>query len=146
VGLPDSHPIVQRRRADAADLPDTNIWGRVTAGYLAGRSQASETGDDLAAAYERERADAYPAEKLIKLACVFELIGLPDCAAEMLNGFHARLTAFGELEPLLDALTPPFQGEQLNYREYIARFEQEPGLFLPSAEGWQAIGSDETHD
>jgi hypothetical protein len=89
---------------------------------------------DLAAPHERERADAYPAEKLIKLACVFELIGLPDCAAEVLNRFRPLLTAFGDSEPLLDALTPPLHGEQLSYRQYVERFEQEPELFLPSAD------------
>ena len=37
VGLPESHPFVQRRRAEADRWPDTNIWGRVTAGHLAGK-------------------------------------------------------------------------------------------------------------
>jgi hypothetical protein len=34
VGLPESHSFVQQRRADAARWPDTNIWGRITAGHL----------------------------------------------------------------------------------------------------------------
>ena len=89
---------------------------------------------DLAATENLDLADSYPAEKLVKLACVYELIGLPDCAAEVLNCFRTRLAAFGDVEELLDALTPPLLGEQLTYREYIAKFEAAPHLFLPSAE------------
>jgi len=37
VGLPERHPFVERRRAEAPRWPDTNIWGRVTAGNLSGR-------------------------------------------------------------------------------------------------------------
>jgi hypothetical protein len=31
-------------------------------------------------------------------------------------------------------LTPPLLGERLTYRQYLAKFESEPQLFLPSAE------------
>jgi hypothetical protein len=262
VGLPESHPFVQQRRDEAARWPDTNIWGRVTAGHLAQRGQEAEGGRpataarladpasllgvveivrseqlptvdflkvdvdgpdldvlesarevlverqvlgvavevnwfgsanpneptfhntdrfmrqhgyalfgvtvrpysrtdlpapflrelyaetrfgqpyqgdaiyvrDLAAPDQQDLADAYPAEKLVKLASVYELIGLPDCAAEVLNRFRPRLAAFGDTEPLLDALTPPLLGEKLTYRQYISKFEEEPELFLPSAE------------
>jgi hypothetical protein len=260
VGLPEGHPFVERLEAEAVRWPNTNIWGRVTAGHLAARQQqaaasqpASRTADpadilgvdaivreehlttvdfikvdvdgpdfevlesarevlterqvlavglevnwfgsaspsehtfhntdlfmrqqgyelfgvtvraysrtdlpspfaydvfaqtrfgqpyqgdaiyvrDLAAPYHEELAAAYPADKLIKLACVYELIGLPDCAAEVINHFRSRLDDFGDAEPLLDALTPPLLGEQLSYREYLARFEAKPHLFLPSSE------------
>jgi hypothetical protein len=261
VGLPESHPFVQRRRAEAGRWPDTNIWGRVTAGHLAELGQEAERdrpatavrmadsasllgldeivrderlptvdflkvdvdgpdldvlesaqevlaasqvlgvavevnwfgsanpseptfhntdrfmrqqgytlfgvtvrpysrtdlpapflrelyaetrfgqpyqGDaiyvrDLAASDQQDLADAYPAEKLVKLACIYELIGLPDCTAEVLNRFQPRLAAFGHTEALLDALTPPLLGEKLTYRQYISKFEEEPHLFLPSA-------------
>ena len=89
---------------------------------------------DLAAPHLRALAEDYPPDKLMKLACVYELCGVPDCAAEVLNQFHARLEPFGDLEPLLDALTPPLLGERVTYREYISRYESEPHLFLPSAE------------
>jgi FkbM family methyltransferase len=263
VGLPDTHPFVQRRREDAAHWPNTNIWGRITAGFLAERAQTAsppapppiadpdppdpddvigvddivrsealptvdflkidvdgpdvevlesardvlaasqvlgvgmevnwfgsanptehtfhntdrflrEQGftlfgfscrrysrTDLPAPFETEafahthfgqpyQGDAvyvrdlaadhlapvaayYSPDKLIKLACLYELIGLPDCAAEVLNRFKRRVAEFGDREPLLDALTPPLLGEQVSYREYIARFERNTELFLPSA-------------
>ena len=41
VGLPETHPFAQQRREDAARWPNTNIWGRITAGYLAERAQKS---------------------------------------------------------------------------------------------------------
>ena len=262
VGLPHSHPFVERRRAEAAQWPNTNIWGRVTAGHLAAKQaegahdepqgaprladpstiigvgdivrterlptvdfvkvdvdgpdlevleSARDTlgekqvlgvglevnwfgsanptehtfhntdrflreqgyalcglnfrrysrtalpapfeyevyaqtrfgqpyqGDaiyvrDLAAPYEHELAAAYSAEKLLKLACLYELIGLPDCAAEVINSFRERLVAYGDTEALLDALTPLLLGERLTYREYIEKFETDTRLFLPSAE------------
>jgi Methyltransferase FkbM domain len=268
VGLPESHPFVQRRRADADQWPNTNIWGRVTAGYLAAKLQDAEAGEpaaaarladpstiisveeivrteplptvdflkvdvdgpdievlesagdvladrqvlgvavevnwfgsanpseptfhntdrfmreqgyalfgitvrpysrtdlpapflralyaetrfgqpyqgdaiyvrDLAASEQQELAAAYPDEKLIKLACIYELIGLPDCAAEVLNRFSPRLGAFGDTEALLDALTPPLLGTKLTYRQYIATFEEKPHLFLPSAKVQQRDG------
>jgi Methyltransferase FkbM domain len=265
VGLPESHPIVQRRLADADRWPDTNIWGRVTAGYMAakqkdpgaagparladasaiagveelvheeglptvdflkvdvdgpdqdvlktarevladrqvlgvavevnwfGSANPSEPtfhntdrfmreqgyalfgitvrpysrtdlpapflrelyaetrfgqpyqGDaiyvrDLAAPEQQDVAAVYPDEKLIKLGCVYELIGLPDCAAEMLNRFRPRLAPFGDNKALLDALTPPLLGKKLTYQQYIAKFKEEPHLFLPSAEVRQQVG------
>ena len=88
---------------------------------------------DLAADYMAATAAEYPTEKLIKLACIYEVAALPDCAAEVLNSFKSRLAEFGDLEPLLDALTPPLLGEQLSYRKYIAQFKREPELFLPSS-------------
>ncbi|MFZ1994029.1 MAG: FkbM family methyltransferase, partial [Solirubrobacteraceae bacterium] len=90
---------------------------------------------DLAGDHLAGEAADYPADKLIKLACIYELAGLPDCAAEVLNRFRGRLTEFGDRESLLDALTPPLLGEQLRYREYIARFKRSPEMFLPSAAG-----------
>src|SRR5262249_7245724 len=77
-------------------------------------------------------------EKLLKLACIHELIGLPDCAAEVVLTFRNRLAAFGDTEELLDALTPPLLGEKLTYRQYMQKFEQQPHLFLPSAQiAWE---------
>jgi hypothetical protein len=81
---------------------------------------------DLAAPEQQDLADAYTAQKLVKLACVYELIGLPDCAAEVLNRFRPRLAEFGDSEALLDALTPPLLGKNLTYRQYISKFEDEP--------------------
>jgi FkbM family methyltransferase len=98
---------------------------------------------DLAAPDHESLAAQYSPDKLIKLACIYELIGLPDCAAEVLNRFAPRLAVFGDTQALLDALTPPLLGRQLGYREYVESFERSPDLFLPSAtafSGGQANG------
>ncbi len=52
----------------------------------------------------------------------------------MLNAYRERLAAFGDIEALLDALTPPLLGEEVTYRDYIKKFETQPDVFLPSAD------------
>ena len=59
VGLPESHPFVQRRRAEAARWPDTNIWGRVTAGHLAANRQEADAGGPHAALALADPATAH---------------------------------------------------------------------------------------
>ena len=48
---------------------------------------------DLAAPQLAALAADSPPDKLIKLACIYELIGLPDCAMEILNRFEAAARA-----------------------------------------------------
>jgi hypothetical protein len=92
---------------------------------------------DLAAPEQRELAGAYPLTKLAKLACLFELFRLPDCAAEVLNVFADRFAEAVDTELLLDALTPPLRGRALGYREYLAAFERDPELFtVPPEREW----------
>jgi hypothetical protein len=69
--------------------------------------------------------------KLLKLACLYELFLLPDCAAEILVTHRERLSSLVDVERLLDLLTPPLDGQTLSYREYLAAFEQDPTRFYP---------------
>jgi hypothetical protein len=122
------------RRYSRSDLPapfEENSYARTVFGQ-------PYQGDavyfrDLAAPHLVNLARAYPSEKLLKLACLYEVFGVPDCAAEVLNVFASRLETFGERTSLLDALTPPLLGERLTYREYLEAFLREPQRFLPSA-------------
>lgn len=71
-------------------------------------------------------------DKLLKLCCLFEIFGLPDCAAELL----LRLRREEIVDPslcrlLLDDLAP--EGE--SYDDYIARFDRDPTAFYPSRSG-----------
>ena len=71
-----------------------------------------------------------------KLAVLFEHFGLPDCAAETI----ARRSEFeslngGGVDIWLDALVPERGGAQSSYAEHIARFENDPGSFLPEIGG-----------
>jgi hypothetical protein len=69
--------------------------------------------------------------QLLKLACMFDLCRLGDCAAELLLAARERLEPVVRVEPLLDALVPdPWTGA-LSYRDYLARFEGGDPMFLP---------------
>ncbi len=74
-------------------------------------------------------------DKIIKLACLFELHGLNDCAAELLINRAEEFGFTKHLDVLLDALTPSFRGKQLTYKEYIKRFDKNPEEWFPSIEG-----------
>jgi hypothetical protein len=69
--------------------------------------------------------------KLLKLACIYDLFELPDLAVEMLLMRRHELEALVDVDAMLDLLTPPLDGEQVSYREYIAAFEADPTRFYP---------------
>lgn len=73
--------------------------------------------------------------KVVKLACLFEVHGLNDCAAELLINRAEEFGFTKHLDVLLDALTPSFRGKQLTYKEYIKRFDENPEEWFPSIEG-----------
>jgi hypothetical protein len=70
--------------------------------------------------------------KLLKLACLYELFSVPDCAAEILVTHRDRLSPLVDVDRLLDLLTPPLDGRPVSYREYLDAFEQDPARFYPS--------------
>jgi len=70
---------------------------------------------------------------VLKLAALCELFRLPDCAAELILVHHDRIKPLTDPERLLDALTPPFQGQRLSYREYVELFRRSPDRFFPRA-------------
>lgn len=74
--------------------------------------------------------------KLLKLACLYELFLVPDCAAEILLAQRDRLSTLVDVDQMLDLLTPPFQGKTVTYREYLAAFAEDPTQFYPDR--WQA--------
>jgi hypothetical protein len=86
------------------------------------------------AVYFRDPAgDALPsglsATKLLKLACMFELFDLPDCAAEILLRFRENIGG-QDTARLLDLLVPRLDGVKLGYDEYLARFNADPRSFI----------------
>lgn len=74
-------------------------------------------------------------DKIIKLACLFEVHGLNDCAAELLINRAEEFGFATHLDVLLNALTPSFRGKQLGYKDYIKRFDENPKEWFPSIEG-----------
>jgi hypothetical protein len=67
-------------------------------------------------------------ERVIKLACLFDLFGLPDCAAELLA---TRRDVVGEqCDALLDDLAAPGAGTPGAYAAYLQAFESDPKAWL----------------
>ena len=87
---------------------------------------------DLANPEHRPVLDRARPTQLLKLACLFDLCDLADCAAEILLLARDRIEPTVPVEGLLDALVPdPWNGE-LSYREYLNRFDGgDPMFFSP---------------
>ncbi len=77
-------------------------------------------------------------EKLGKLAAIFALRGLPDCAAEILTAFRDRLSGLLNVDAALDMLAAEVQGESgkpLSYKAYLAAFEADSPEFYAKSGG-----------
>jgi FkbM family methyltransferase len=63
-------------------------------------------------------------QKLVKLACIFEIFELPDCAAELILTFPETFekATGNRTEQLLDLLTPSLRAKQFSYRQYNEHF------------------------
>jgi hypothetical protein len=81
--------------------------------------------------YERDWPMALTPQKILKLACLFELFGLNDCAVELLMKYRADLDRLVDVGCYLDTLAPPINGKKLPYREYIRSFERNPESLYP---------------
>jgi FkbM family methyltransferase len=68
---------------------------------------------------------------LLKLAALYELFQLPDCAAELIVVHRDRIAELADPEKMLDRLTPQLNGRQLTYNEYVAAFRDHPEAFFP---------------
>jgi FkbM family methyltransferase len=72
-------------------------------------------------------------QKILKLACLFEIFGLEDCTAELLLQRRDRLASLIDVDACLDMITPALNGERPSYRAYLERFETKPDSFFPPA-------------
>jgi hypothetical protein len=71
----------------------------------------------------------------VKLACLFEIFGLNDCAAEVILAHRAAFAKWTSPESLLDLLVPQVKGSKLAYADHVARHAADP-LFRPTP-GWR---------
>lgn len=69
--------------------------------------------------------------EIMKLACLFELFGLPDCAAELLEQYRELIDPLSPVDTLLDALVPDESMWKSNYRSYMKSFSNDPKVFYP---------------
>lgn len=70
--------------------------------------------------------------KLLKLACLFELFGAPDHAAELLRDHAVAVAPLAEAKPLLHLLAHQLNPGLESYDEYIKGFLDDPTSFYPS--------------
>jgi FkbM family methyltransferase len=68
---------------------------------------------------------------ILKLASLYELFGVPDCAAELLVTYRDRVSQIADVDQLLDFLVSPLNDAQLSYKQYIEKFRSELRLFYP---------------
>jgi hypothetical protein len=61
---------------------------------------------------------------------LYDIFGLPDCAAELINDLNARKISLPDVDSrsLLDAIAP--NGD---YKSYISGFDRDPKTFYPNA-------------
>lgn len=87
---------------------------------------------DAAAAEHAEWARSAGPQKLMKLAALFSLVDLPDCAADVLLAYRSLLAPALDIAAGLDMLTaqaiPPGQ-PVLGYDDYMAAFEADSPRF-----------------
>ncbi len=83
--------------------------------------------DLLIPANAATRRTATPVQ-LLKTACLLEVYALNDCAAEIILEHRERLSALADCNQLLDLLTPPLKGQELNYRAYVDTYFQSPAI------------------
>lgn len=68
-------------------------------------------------------------DKLLKLACLFEIFDMPDHAAEILITYRDVLENLIDVDENLDILTKELTGKDITYNEYMSTVTEE--LLLP---------------
>lgn len=71
-------------------------------------------------------------EKIIKLACLYEIFCVPDCAVEMILQSRKRIATRVDPGRLLDLVTPPLHGEALTYQAYVDAVAANPRMLFPA--------------
>jgi FkbM family methyltransferase len=81
--------------------------------------------------YEQMHGYAAGLGKQIKLACLFEIYGLPDCSAQILVQLQER-TGDRFFSTLLDELVSLYRGSRMSYPQFLEHFDSDPKRFFPS--------------
>jgi FkbM family methyltransferase len=82
--------------------------------------------------YEDTWSVALTEGKILKLACLLEVFGLEDCAAEILVKYRDRLATIVDVGACLDLITPALHGEKPSYTRYLEQFDKNVDSFFPS--------------
>jgi FkbM family methyltransferase len=114
-----------------SDYPTQTEWGRPFQGdaiYLR----------DAAAPEQAEWSNALSPHKLVKLASLFSLAQLPDCAAEVLQCFAARIGELLDEQAGLEALLEQCKRNvdmPADYMQYMSAFDSDSTFFFPRRGG-----------
>ena len=120
---------VGMRRYPTQDLPGPSIVGHPYPGDSGfGRPLQGDAfyARDVCAFGMQDFANSLTEKQLAKLAALFAMFGLPDCAAEILVTFRDRLAVALNVDQGLDLLAAQAQGPSslhaLSYNDYMAAF------------------------
>ncbi len=80
--------------------------------------------------------------KILKLAALYEIFNLPDCAAELIAKHKTQIGEVIDPVLLLDSLTPPLNGQKVSYSDYIETFKKRLELFFPHADSEKSFVKD----
>jgi FkbM family methyltransferase len=122
-------------RYSRRDLPAPfvyDIFAQTTSGQVVS-GDAVYLRDGASDGYLEFLGQELSARKCLKLACLYELFQMPDCAAELVNKHAGKISEIISPDVLLERLTPRVRGRQVSYKNYVHAFEENPRLFLPSS-------------
>lgn len=69
--------------------------------------------------------------RLLKMAIIYELYGLDDCAAEILLNHRSKLESLLDVDHALDLLTPLLNGKKVSYKDYMKSINNNPEILFP---------------
>jgi hypothetical protein len=92
--------------------------------------------------YEKKYGYDLGPAKALKLAGLFALFGIPDCAADIIVSRREEFErlGIGAVQSWLDSLVPPLNGVQLSYEDYMSVFRSAPQTFLKGNDGHEDWG------
>ncbi len=87
--------------------------------------------DAAAPNYEVDWKIELSPDKLVKLACLFEIYGMPDCAAELFVVHRERMDQVVDVQWCLDTLAVEADPGTKDFVDTNRRFEASPASFYP---------------
>jgi len=120
-------------RYSRRSLPDEFVY-RIPAQTVTGQVQWGEAVyfRDLARPdYEQMHGFTPKLAHKTKLACLFEIYGLPDCSAQILAQLLDQ-TGDRFFSTLLDELVSRYRGRRMSYTKFLESFDADPKRFFPS--------------
>ena len=118
-------------RYSRRSLPDQFFY-KIPAQTLTGQVQWGEAVyfRDLASTdYQQMHGFSAGLAKKIKLACLLEIFGLPDCSAQVLGQLQQE-TGDPFFTGLLDELVAKYRGKRMPYSQFLESFDSDPKQIL----------------